>query len=368
MRSVAVPVLLTICLLVVGLSLGVGAGMADGGESPASIEQPAEPILVYDISIDDNGTATWLISAKFPIGEPDQQDAFDEIAEKYLNDEEDTYLSVGAYDVAADELATALDRPMAIEASNRSVTRSDEVGTLELSFRWVGFGSADNHSVTVGDVFTATERPWLSTLQDDEFLRIHAPSGYAIETSGMPVDNRTAWMDGPADLSESELQTVFVREAQFGSNGDGDQGTDEPSGSLILPVMGGALGILGLIAIGLALGHRAGWAPVSAAVAALRDSDEQDSDGVTDESDEDGGEQPKSTTEDLELLSDEERVLQLIEDHGGRMKQAAIVEETDWSNAKVSQLLSEMAESGSIEKLRIGRENLISLPDFENGR
>ncbi|MFW6265625.1 MAG: helix-turn-helix transcriptional regulator, partial [Halanaeroarchaeum sp.] len=66
---------------------------------------------------------------------------------------------------------------------------------------------------------------------------------------------------------------------------------------------------------------------------------------------------------DLELLSDEERVERLLEENGGRMKQARIVEETRWSNAKVSQLLSAMAEEGRVEKLRLGRENLISLPD-----
>jgi len=66
---------------------------------------------------------------------------------------------------------------------------------------------------------------------------------------------------------------------------------------------------------------------------------------------------------DEELLSDEERVERLIELNGGRMKQAAIVKETGWSNAKVSQLLSAMDEEGRIDKLRIGRENLISFPD-----
>jgi uncharacterized membrane protein len=39
------------------------------------------------------------------------------------------------------------------------------------------------------------------------------------------------------------------------------------------------------------------------------------------------------------------------------------VDETGWSNAKVSQLLSAMDEADRIDKLRIGRENLISLPD-----
>jgi len=66
---------------------------------------------------------------------------------------------------------------------------------------------------------------------------------------------------------------------------------------------------------------------------------------------------------DPELLSDEERVERLLRQNGGRMKQASIVTETGWSNAKVSQLLSSMDDQDRIDKLRIGRENLISLPD-----
>jgi len=66
---------------------------------------------------------------------------------------------------------------------------------------------------------------------------------------------------------------------------------------------------------------------------------------------------------DVELLSDEERVERLLTKNGGRMKQANIVKETGWSNAKVSQLLSAMDDDDRIDKLRIGRENLITLPD-----
>jgi hypothetical protein len=70
---------------------------------------------------------------------------------------------------------------------------------------------------------------------------------------------------------------------------------------------------------------------------------------------------------DPELLSDEERVEYLLERNGGRMKQASIVKETGWSNAKVSQLLSSMDEEDRVDKLRIGRENLISLPEESVG-
>jgi hypothetical protein len=47
------------------------------------------------------------------------------------------------------------------------------------------------------------------------------------------------------------------------------------------------------------------------------------------------------------------------------MKQAPIVTETGWSNAKVSQLLSKMGEDDEITTLRIGRENLITLPEVD---
>jgi uncharacterized membrane protein len=43
------------------------------------------------------------------------------------------------------------------------------------------------------------------------------------------------------------------------------------------------------------------------------------------------------------------------------MKQTRIVEETDWSKAKVSRLLSSMTDEGTVEKLSIGRENIVSL-------
>ena len=76
-----------------------------------------------------------------------------------------------------------------------------------------------------------------------------------------------------------------------------------------------------------------------------------------------GGAVPASDGGDAPLLSDEERVLALLREHGGRMKQTTIVDATDWSSAKVSQLLSGMAEDDEIRKLRMGRENLIALPE-----
>lgn len=72
--------------------------------------------------------------------------------------------------------------------------------------------------------------------------------------------------------------------------------------------------------------------------------------------------EPASTPEPApEPLTDEDRVQALLREHGGRMKQTRIVEETDWSKAKVSRLLSSMNDEGTVEKLSIGRENIVSL-------
>lgn len=62
-------------------------------------------------------------------------------------------------------------------------------------------------------------------------------------------------------------------------------------------------------------------------------------------------------------LDDHERVIALLELEGGRLRQSRIVDWTDWSKTKVSRTLSKMAENGEVVKIRLGRENLVCLPD-----
>ncbi|WP_135363184.1 helix-turn-helix transcriptional regulator [Halosimplex halophilum] len=63
--------------------------------------------------------------------------------------------------------------------------------------------------------------------------------------------------------------------------------------------------------------------------------------------------------------TDRELIVDILESHEGRMKQARIVDETGWSKSKVSMLLSEMEDEEEISKLRVGRENIISLSGNE---
>jgi uncharacterized membrane protein len=63
--------------------------------------------------------------------------------------------------------------------------------------------------------------------------------------------------------------------------------------------------------------------------------------------------------------TDEERILELLDVNGGRLRQREIAGRTGWSEAKVSRVLSRMDRHDQVSKIPIGRENIIALPDHE---
>ncbi|WP_311171608.1 helix-turn-helix transcriptional regulator [Halobellus ordinarius] len=68
-----------------------------------------------------------------------------------------------------------------------------------------------------------------------------------------------------------------------------------------------------------------------------------------------------------ELLSNQERVLALVEHKGGRMKQQEVAGTLDWTDAKTSQVVRKMRDEGDLDAFRLGRENVLVLPDEEFG-
>ncbi|WP_255168531.1 helix-turn-helix transcriptional regulator [Natrononativus amylolyticus] len=56
-------------------------------------------------------------------------------------------------------------------------------------------------------------------------------------------------------------------------------------------------------------------------------------------------------------------VSEVLFEHGGRVKQCRFVEEYGWSASTISRLLTELEEDGEIERYRIGREKVVSLPE-----
>lgn len=66
---------------------------------------------------------------------------------------------------------------------------------------------------------------------------------------------------------------------------------------------------------------------------------------------------------DKAVLTNEERVVHLLEGNGGRMLQSEMVEAADWSKATVSRVLSDMEDAGAVTRIDVGHGNLVALPE-----
>jgi hypothetical protein len=102
----------------------------------------------------------------------------------------------------------------------------------------------------------------------------------------------------------------------------------------------------------------------AAATAAAGASAEGSTDG-DDGDDRAESESDDSPPVDSDLLSNEEQVLRLVESEGGRMKQKQVAEELEWTAAKTSQVVTGLRDEGDLDGFRLGRENVLSLPDYD---
>lgn len=221
-------------------------------------------------------------------------------------------------------------------------TRIQEVprrwGIVSYSFTWVNFAKVDGEALVVGDVFQGG-----FYLARNDSLVIDSPATYQIDSvEPTPVTSErgsVVWI-GRQDFADGHPRVVMVPTVTTQSGTDvvsePESTTDPAQMSPIQwwPWVLGVAAVLGIVAI---LWHR------------FRSSTGP---STTD---------PSGSSETI--VTDEERVRRALEHEGGRMKQAAIAEEFGWTASKTSRVISTMVDEGSIEKLRIGRENVIELSD-----
>lgn len=353
-----------LCLLVASGATGVvSAPVAaqDGVEAEGAVGQTIE------IRLQADGDAVVSVSQRFAFESEEDREAFDRLAREFESGDADGELSATVFERIAEAASEDAGREMAIEDVARESESGENAGRLELRFRWTGFAATPEDRLEVGDVFVIDGEQWLSSLSDGQRLVIHAPEEYAVDGANpdASVDNGTLIWEGPRQFEPGEPNATLVPSSRAG-------GVSVLTVGIGIALVAAIVLLVYLLsrrrtaAVGRQGSEERGWA---ALLPTAGDDDEETSDPAEPEP------APEPPTEsddpfggiDPELLSDEERVVRLLEANGGRMKQATIVAETDWSNAKVSQLLSSMADEGRIEKLRIGRENLITLVEEENG-
>ena len=337
--------------------------------APAELERPSQVSLAPEeetlrITLRSGGNARWTIRSNYSLDTEADREAFRDLAAEYTAGVFRTR-RIAAFRTASTRAGTATGRAMSIRNVKRTTNVTNETGQLVLQFTWTNFSRQSGQRLHVDDVFNTSEGTWLPGLEPYQQLVVEPPPEYTIvraTPAGYTVSDGTVRWEGPRQFEPSNLSASYRR-------------VQNPEGGFPLLPVGLAVGVVAVLALLAYVVSRrdVGLSVPTVSGSTTEEGDTAVADGASAASDTEppdaeaaaGAADAAADDEavDTELLSDEERIERLLEDNGGRMKQATIVKETEWSNAKVSQLLSAMDDEGRIDKLRIGRENLISFPD-----
>lgn len=394
------------CLVVLG-GLGIGAGVApfaatasgsglwfDGGDSPATATTETDPAtgsitdggreaatapdvatlqeddeltlsgyhkINVEIDLHGNGSATWTVEYRYRLD--DGNDTVDwESLRADVENRPDAYLESFEAD-REQTLAVAeneTDRNMTMENFAVETDESSDpqdYGYVRFTFDWGSFSHVEVNRIEAGDAlegFVMDERTQLVVTWPDEYNNV------SVEPE--PDDTgETAvfWFgDETREFVDGEPRIELIQ-----TGGEPIESPADTREDVSLSWLAG-LGVALLVVVALALGwwwatHRNGGGMPSEHPAGPAANAEPQVDV----------DEPNEPTEPpLELLSNEERVMRLLEERGGRIKQQQVVTELDWTEAKTSQVVSGLREEDQIEVFRIGRENVLSLPDDDAGR
>jgi hypothetical protein len=288
----------------------------------------------------------------------------------------------------------ATGREMTVRNVSVRATRQQlpqEYGVVTYRFEWTNFAAGTDGELRAGDALAGL------FLDRQTTLVIGWPEEYGATTVAPTPDERrndaVSWV-GPTDFGAGEPAVGLSTDAAAtgapttGDPGDGVDGSGDDAGGSTLLFVAVGLAAVAVVGVGVVLYRRrdgrdgdrgrVGTDPVGAGsgtAASGMDADESDTAGAAD-----GDTTGEPTTEEAdgktdagaddgpapwndELLSNVERVTVLLEHNDGRMKQQAIASELGWSDAKTSQVIGKMRDDDAVETFRLGRENVVSLPD-----
>lgn len=361
-------------IVVICLVLVATLAPATAETAAAQQAQPDADNTVTRIEVFENGSATWTIRIRTRLDTDQRVDEYTAFQSRFRTDTAqylDPFRSRMQGVVANAENTTGRQ----MRATNFTATTSiQEVprrwGVVTYRFTWTNFAAQENGRVIVGDIFQGG-----FFIAADDSLQLVAPDGYGVARVDPAPDSSEAdivtWT-GREDFADARPRVVFApvtgqsdgragtatETSPTGTGGDGalqdGQGVGIPgavAASVLLFVL-----LVGLGGVVLFRRRSHETAAVTGTATAARDP--PNAPPATAHTGVSGGDDPSET-----VLTDEERVRTLLDSHGGRMRQAAIAEEFDWSASKTSRVVGRMAEDGSVEKLQLGRENLVTLAE-----
>mgnify|MGYP000038298593 CR=1 FL=1 len=318
----------------------------------AGLVQPDVPTdgTSMDARLTATGNADWTVTYRIELSSADREAAFEDLQADVAANESayiDRFSERLGATVASAENATG--REMAVEnvtVSAREETFGQTYGVITYRFQWTNFAAVSDDRIEIGDALSGL------FLDSETSLTVRWPADYQADSVAPQADERgnasVTWR-GQEEFGDNEPRVVVSPEDTTG-------GEDESNALLA----GGVLALVGIAAAAYALrryGVLGGGEPAEppASMVGPDDSEAEPAAGT----DADAGAPP------AELLSNEEQVLQLLESNSGRLKQQQVAGELDWTDAKTSQVIGGLRDEDKVETFRIGRENVVTLPDTD---
>jgi MYXO-CTERM domain-containing protein len=339
---------------IVALLVVVAVVTAGSGSAVVASENQSEPVdlrprvdaddVLLRVDFQSDGSADWQVEYRIRLDDANTTEAFEEL-QRDVESNESAYVSRFASRIR-DTVSTAENRTGREMAAENFSVRTErrqlpqEYGVITYSFEWYAFARANETTLQAGDALAGL------FLDAETTLLVAWPDGYAPTTVAPAPDEtrpRTVVWSGPTDFSSGEptlvLTTATVTTTARATSERATTAVEEPAKD---DGNGGPPTLL-VVSLLLALAVAGG-----AFVARRRRRDDD-----------------WPTADDPELLSNEECVRQLLEANDGRVKQQDVVEDLGWTEAKTSRVVNEMHEAGELKVFRLGRENVLSLPEYD---
>jgi uncharacterized membrane protein len=296
---------LTACLIICTLFLLI---------LPLQVAQ-GQNYFEYNVQIKSDSSAFWLItqfsSANAPI------ESFDVFQQKVFD--------------LVDSAAIITHREMIVNENTLQIntTVSLESKITEYSFIWQNFSIIQDNMLTFGDVFQVNN--FFSRLYGDAALQLTYPSEFAVKSvSPAPYERQDSadmmkW-SRTQDLVTNRVNIVLTSESQTGNGAN--------NGWQVYTI------IVVVIAVGAIL----------SLISFFKFKRRKNNASL-------------ATTIESQIMSEEDKVIKLLKSFGGRMRQSEITEQSKFSKAKTSQLLTALEKKGSITRYMSGRDKIVVLKE-----
>ena len=325
--------------------------------------------ILLQADVDENEDAVWTVEYRFLLADEESEAAFEELEAEIEEDETpyvDRFRDRMESTVATAEESTGREMSVAdVTVDTYRQTLAREYGVVVYSFTWGGFAVAEDDTILAGDAISGL------FLDGDSRFVVAWPDGYeASEVRPEPTRSSptSATWDGPFDFSSDEPRVTIAPAPEEPTDPAEPTDPTDPSETPISSAIIAGIIAIAIVAVAFVYLRRRGGGGGTAgtdepgddtAGVGVEDSDTAVAAGAEDDQEVDAEPQPPAE----ELLSPEERVLKLVREHGGRMKQQEVVQEMDWTDARTSQVVGSLREDGKLESFRLGRENVLKLPD-----